>query len=95
MKFFKNTQNRIYLDYASSTPIDVKILEKYAILLRDLYANPHGLHKEGVFSLEALESARARIATCINALPREMFFVSSATESDNLALLGLVRAVRS
>ncbi len=95
MKFFKNTQNRIYLDYASSTPIDVKILERYAILLRDLYANPHGLHKEGVFSLEALESARARIATCINALPREIFFVSSATESDNLALLGLVRAVRS
>lgn len=94
MKFFTHTHKRIYLDYASSTPIDPVILRHYTDLLRQCYANPHSLHKEGVRVANILGDARVSVARSINALPREIFFVSSATESDNLALFGVVRAAR-
>lgn len=94
MKFFSHTHKRIYLDYASSTPIDPVILRHYTNLLRECYANPHSLHKEGVHVARILGDARVSVAQSINALPREVFFVSSATESDNLALFGVVRAAR-
>jgi cysteine desulfurase len=94
MKFFNNPQKRIYLDYASSTPIDPSILKQYIELLGTTYANPHSLHKEGVKAFDILEESRVRVAKSINALPKEITFVSSATESDNLALFGAVRSAR-
>lgn len=83
---------RMYIDNAALTPIDprvVKEMEKYSSAD---YANPSSLHKEGVAAKKALEDARKRIARMLHVRPQEVVFTASGTESDNLALRGVVSA---
>jgi cysteine desulfurase len=91
MDFFKNP--RLYLDYASSTPIDDEMMATFPRLSAEvLMANPSALHKEGVAARATLRVARELVANTLSAQPDEIIFTSSATESDNLALQGAVRA---
>lgn len=81
---------RIYLDYASITPIDrlvVREMEKYST---EGYANPSSVYREGVFAKKALEQARGGVANYIGAHPDEIFFTSGGTEANNIAILGVV-----
>lgn len=86
----KKDDKRIYLDYAASTPIREEVKK---VLLESLgfFANPGTLHKEGVLAKQKLEETRAKIATAIFARQKEIIFTSGATESNNLAILGLVK----
>jgi cysteine desulfurase len=87
----------IYLDYAASTPVDPRVAALMAECLTDpsAQANPasatHGL---GLAAQQRVEAARAQVAALIGAVPREIIFTSGATESNNLALLGVARAAR-
>jgi cysteine desulfurase len=95
MQFFKHFlgTDRIYLDYASSTPVDRGMVRAFPqIPHRVLGANPSALHKEGVELKEHLKNARALVAETLDARPEEIIFTSGATESDNLAIAGAVRA---
>jgi cysteine desulfurase len=84
-------QRRVYLDYASSTPLDQVMLHAApSISPKVLAANPHALHREGVKAKAVLEGARASAAATLRAHPDEIIFTSGATESDNLALLGVI-----
>lgn len=84
-------QSRTYLDFASSTPLDAKMLGTFPTIPPHARgANPHALHKEGVAAQSVLQGARALVASTLHAHPDEILFTSGATESDNLALLGSI-----
>jgi cysteine desulfurase len=82
----------IYLDNHSSTPCDPRVVEAMLPYFTEAYANPsNALHVLGRRAADAVEEARCRIASLIGASPREIVFTSGATESNNLAILGLAK----
>ena len=86
---------RIYLDYASLTPIDKRVLATMKKYSHNDYANPSSWYKEGVAAKKVLESARTSVAKSINAHADEMVFTGGGTESNNVAILGTIEAQRS
>jgi len=81
----------IYLDYAATTPVDPRVAEKMAacLTLDGTFANPASQHAPGRAARALVEAARAQVAALVNASPLEIVFTSGATESDNLAILGV------
>lgn len=83
----------IYLDYAATTPVDPRVVEAMLPFLgpEGCFANPASVsHAAGRSAREAVENARAQIAGLVGAQPEEIIFTSGATESDNLALQGVM-----
>ncbi len=88
-------ENPIYLDYNATTPCDPRVVEKMLPFFTEWYGNPAtGLHLQGRRAARAVDEAREQIAALINCRPGEMIFTGGATESNNLAILGLGRANR-
>ena len=85
----------IYLDYASTTPIDRKVLRLMSSYERDFYANATSMHNSGVKVRNIIEESRKKIAQEINAHSDEIFFTGSSTESNALAILGTVDSYKS
>ncbi|MDV6317890.1 aminotransferase class V-fold PLP-dependent enzyme [Chromohalobacter sp. HP20-39] len=88
----------MYLDYAATTPVDPRVAEVMArhLTLDGIYANPASRsHMPGWLAEQAVESARRQVADLIAADPREIVWTSGATEADNLALIGFMRANRA
>ncbi len=85
---------RIYLDYASLTPIDPRVLREMGRFSISKYANPSSIYKEGFAAKEALDSGRKKIAGFIHAHPDEMIFTSGGTEANALALEGVFNHAR-
>lgn len=84
----------VYLDHAATTPVAPEVCEAMLAVLGDpgLAANPSsGDHAPGRRAAALVEQARAEIAALIGAQASEIVFTSGATESDNLALLGVAR----
>ncbi len=79
----------VYLDYAASTPIDPEVVNGMLIHLKSTFGNASSLHSFGQRAHQILEQSRDKIASFINAKPDEIFFTSSGTESDNLAIKGV------
>ena len=84
----------IYLDYAATTPVDDQVVAAMLPYYNITFGNPSSLHRFGQQSEMALEKARKTLADHINALPSEIVFTSSGSESDNLALRGIALAAR-
>lgn len=83
----------IYLDYAATTPADPAVVEAMLPYLgvEGCFANPASVsHAAGRSAREAVENARVQIARLVGAQPEEIVFTSGATESDNLALQGVM-----
>ncbi len=82
----------IYLDHQATTPVDADVLAAMAPYYADSFGNPHSSdHSLGWESARAVENAATRVARLIGADTDEIIFTSGATESNNLALLGLAR----
>ena len=84
----------IYLDYASTTPVDPRVIEKMqdCLSLEGNFGNPASRsHIFGWKAEEAVEEARSNVAALVNCDPREIVWTSGATESDNLAIKGAAR----
>lgn len=76
----------IYLDHAATTPMSQTALDAYVRAAETLWANPSSIHSPGQRAKAALESARAEVARCLGAGPREILFTSGGSEADNQAL---------
>lgn len=86
---------RIYLDNAAATPVDAGVMKVVSATLKKFPGNPSALHKEGVMARQALEVARGQIAGVLSAHADEIVFTSGATEANNMAIVGVVRAART
>ncbi len=88
-------RSRIYLDYAATTPVDARVAAEMLECLTAAgdFANPASVtHEAGRRARARIEQARAAVAALIGAAPAEIIFTSGATESNNLAILGVARA---
>ncbi len=91
----KNPRKAVYLDYSATTPVDPRVAERMgACLLNDgAFGNPASRsHVYGWEAEELVEEARTQVARLFDADPREIVWTSGATESDNLAIKGVVEA---
>jgi cysteine desulfurase len=82
----------IYLDYNATTPVDPRVLEEMLPYLRDHFGNPSSSHVYGTEPRRAIALARRRLAGLLDAEPDEVVFTAGGTESDALAIHGVVRA---
>lgn len=83
---------RIYLDYAATTPTDPRVVSEMQPYFSEIFGNPSSLHHFGQEAKGAVEIAREKIASLINAKPEEIVFTSGGTESDNFAIKGVAFA---
>jgi len=79
----------IYLDYSATTPISKSVLAKMALYQKDSFGNASSIHQLGQVARTAVDESRELVSRFLNCLPAEVIFTGSATESDNLAILGV------
>ena len=89
MKLFK--KKNIYLDYASATPVDDKVLGLMSLYSKEFFSNATSIHKDGIKARNIIEKSRGKIAKGLNAHNDEIIFTGSSTESNALAILGVIR----
>lgn len=82
-------REHVYLDYAATTPVDPRVLEKMLPYFNGTFGNPSSVHWYGQQAEAALESARESVAAALGARSDEIVFTSCGTESDNLAIRGM------
>ena len=81
----------VYADNAATTQMSRAAIDAMLPYMETIYGNPSSLHSVGQQAAEALQNARERIAACLNALPREIYFTSGGSEADNQAILSAAR----
>ena len=78
------------MDHSATTPVDPLVVDAMLPFFTETFGNASSLHSFGTEAAEALSKARKQIAYAIGALPEEIIFTSGGTESDNLAIRGVV-----
>jgi cysteine desulfurase len=86
--------SNIFLDYASTTPVDPRVVETMIPYFNQSYGNSSSIHYHGQQAERALEVSRQVVADLLGAQPGEIVFTSCGSESDNLALRGVAFAER-
>jgi cysteine desulfurase len=82
----------IYLDHHATTPCDPRVVEAMLPFFTQHFGNASSTHEAGREAADAVEAARSQVAQLLGARPNEIVFTSGATDSNNLAILGLARA---
>jgi cysteine desulfurase len=88
------SNNKIYLDYNATTPVDNRVAETVHRVMLECWGNPGSGHEEGKKAAEVFENARSQVAGLINASPEEVLFTSGGTESNNMVLYGVASALQ-
>jgi cysteine desulfurase len=83
---------RVYLDNSATTPVDPEVVEAMLPFLTEKFGNASSIHFFGQETRAAVDKARHQVAALINARPNEIVFTSGGTESNNLAIRGLIEA---
>lgn len=83
---------RVYLDNSATTPVDPRVVEAMLPFLTEKFGNASSIHFFGQEARAAVDKARHQAAALINARPNEIVFTSGGTESNNLAIRGLLEA---
>ena len=83
-------ENRIYLDHNATTPVHPQVLEVMLPCLKENFGNASSIHAEGRAARAVIDRARAKVAALLGASAEEIYFTSGGSESNNLALRGLV-----
>lgn len=85
---------RVYLDHAATTPVRLEVYEAMIPYLTDKFGNPSSIHWFGREIRKDVDDARERVARALNVSAREIFFTSGGTESDNIAIMGSIAALK-
>lgn len=93
IRTFLPGRRRVYLDYAAATPLSPAVVRAMRPYWREEYANPSSVHAEGQAARAAVDEARRTVAELLVTRPHDVVFTSGGTESNNLALFGLVEAL--
>lgn len=83
---------KYYFDNAATTPVREEVLQEILPYFREYYGNASSIYSIAKESKKALEVARAKVAAAIGATPDEIYFTAGGSESDNMALRGVVNA---
>jgi len=85
----------IYLDYNATTPLDPEVRDAMLPFFGEIWGNPSSVHHVGRKARALLDDARDRAAKFLGAKPSEIIFTSGGTESNNLAIFGTARSLKS
>jgi len=85
-----DTMKRIYMDHSATTPVDPLVVDAMLPYFTESFGNSSSLHSFGQEAAEALYVARSQVADSIGAKAEEIIFTSGGTESDNIALQGVL-----
>lgn len=77
---------RVYLDNAATTPLDPEVMKEMCKVMENTYGNPSSIHAHGREARTLIERSRKTIANLLGTSPSEIFFTSSGTEADNMAI---------
>lgn len=80
----------IYLDYSATTPVDKRVLESFNKVCEEYIGNANSIHDLGYKSKELMDKATIQVAELLGVKKHEIIFTSGATESNNLAIKGMV-----
>jgi cysteine desulfurase len=80
---------KIYMDYAASTPVDKEVIDEMLPFFDKYYGNASSIHSFGIDSFNAIEESRENVAKIIGAKNDEIIFTAGGTESDNIAIKGV------
>ncbi len=81
--------HRIFLDNASTTPVDPEVVEAMLPCFTESFGNPMSIHTFGRKARNRLDTARTQVASILNATAEEIIFTAGGTESDNMAIKGI------
>ncbi|PIW94961.1 MAG: cysteine desulfurase NifS [Candidatus Moranbacteria bacterium CG_4_8_14_3_um_filter_34_16] len=85
-------KKKIYLDHGATTPVDKRVFLEMMPYFSEKYGNASSLHSFGKDTLDTVEKSRLQLARFFGAEAEEIFFTSGATEANNLAVKGIVKA---
>lgn len=94
-RLVKKNAQRIYLDFAATTPVSGEVKAAMQPYFSEIYGNPSAVHREGVVSKMAVEDARTSLGRTLRVRPSDVVFTSGGTESNNLAMYGTLRHIIS
>lgn len=84
----------IYFDHAATTAVKEEVLKEMMPFFSTNFGNPSSIYSLGRASKKAIEDARDKVATAINADPKEIYFTGCGSESDNIAIKGIASALK-
>ena len=85
----------IYLDYSATTPVNKQVLDSFNKVCLDYIGNPNSLHKLGNDSHKLMDAATNQISELLGVKSNEIIFTSGASESNNLAIFGVLNQYTS
>ncbi len=83
---------KVYMDYIATNPLHPDVLNAMMPYFKEHFANPLSIYEPAIKVREAIEDARAKVASLINAKPNEIIFTSSGAEANNFAIKGIALA---
>jgi cysteine desulfurase len=83
---------KIYMDHAAATPVDARVFDAMKPYFSEKFGNPSSLYQSGRIANGVLNDSRRIVADHLHALPENIIFTGSGTESDNMAVYGMARA---
>ncbi len=86
---------RLYFDYAATTPTDPEVVKAMSPYFSDIFGNPSSIHYFGQQAKKAMEEARDKLANFLGAKPEEIVFTSGGTEANNFALFGVASSLET
>ncbi|MDA0351209.1 MAG: cysteine desulfurase family protein [Chloroflexi bacterium] len=90
----RSAGTRVYLDHAATTPPDPRVIEAMLPYLTEHWANPSSIYVEAQQTRRAIDDARRTVAAAVGADASEIIFTAGGSESDSLALRGVLAASR-